>query len=103
MVVQTCALRIYLNRETFVDPDLLGGNADIHEVADDLRHYLRARHHAGGAGTVDLDTDNVGRIEERSPRVASVRCARKPAHALRDHLLNDGDADLFGRGIDGLL
>ena len=86
----------------FVNDDVGGLHADRNQVVRDLRHHLRHRHRAGRAGAVDLDADEILRVEESRPAVARIFVAGQRGHAAGDHFLNGRDVDFFGGLIDAL-
>ena len=86
-----------------VHVDLRQRHADRHELADGLGHDLVRGHAERIAAAVDLDADDVRRLEETPPRVRRRAGARQRAHPPRHHLAHDLVVGLVGRDVDALV
>src|SRR5215831_20289170 len=82
------------------DSRRLYSNGD--EVPDDFRNDFGHRRRSRGAGAVDLDTDEILRIEEARPTVARIFVAGQSRHSPRDHGLDSGNIDLLSLFLDAL-
>ena len=81
---------------------LVGLTPTVDQISRDLRHHVRHRHRAWRTRGVDLDADEILRVEETRPAVARVLVAGQRRHPARDHRLDGGHIHLFRDFVDDL-